>query len=150
MKLRYLCPNHRGWLFADEQRVEYYWQVWVDTADYYCQGGQVDQAIPFLGCTYELAEYLLSSKLPDQSVAISRFTYSSLLLAMAYAQAGDYEMQHCVLDQARDRLAMELVIPGMSNYVNSCIKSLLLTETKEDSLDHFNKIKFQSPTFAFH
>ena len=124
MKLRYLCPNHRGWLFADEQRAEYYWQVWIETADHHCQGGKVDQAIPFLGCTYELAEFLLSARQPNPSLAISRFTYTSLLLTTAYAQLGDVDMYHSVTTQARDRLAMELVIPGMSNYVNSCIESL--------------------------
>ncbi|WP_330924020.1 hypothetical protein [Candidatus Sororendozoicomonas aggregata] len=91
MKHSYLCPGHKEWLTSESDRLDYYWLSWLDASEFYLESGQIEQAIPYLGAAFELAESALSSY-PDTQKAISRFMQSSFLLGIAYGQMGD---THC-------------------------------------------------------
>ena len=149
MKLSYLCPNHRNWLFSNCQRAEYYWHTWMDTADYFCQTGQIEQAIPYLGCAFELAEHSLTHRAPDHSLAIHRFTYNSLLLAMAYQYEGDVDSQNTIVKQALERLEKELAFPGLSGYVSRCMQRLFVNQTESGFIDPIRQC-FEGPKAVLH
>ncbi|MDD7804265.1 MAG: hypothetical protein PUP46_01565 [Endozoicomonas sp. (ex Botrylloides leachii)] len=134
MKLNYLCPAHRTWLFSDNEKVEYYWHIWMDTADYFCQSNAIDQALPYLGYAFELAEYALTQRYPSHATATHRFTYSSLLLAMAYQYQLDTDGQYYIIEQAQKRLEREITASKSTEHVSLCLRQLTInSETTTSS-----------------
>lgn len=128
MKLRYLCPNHRNWILSNDHKADQYWLSWIETANIFHQTGKTPEAIPYIGCSFEVSEHLLSLNSPDHKTSVKRFTYSSQLLAEAYYATGDNERCNYILEQASLRLAKELKKPDLAHYVTTCMHSLQLTQ----------------------
>lgn len=128
MNLRYLCANHRQWLIADPARAEQYWLEWLETGNHYYEQGGFQEAIPYFGCAFELAESLLSSAWPGINEAASRFTLSSVCLAQAYEWSGKMDIRNYLLTQASCRLAKELSVAEQYTHISHCMQSLYWAE----------------------
>ncbi len=139
MKLRFLCGKHRSTLFSDRQKADYCWHIWMKTADYYCQMGEAEKAVAFLGCAYELAEHALSGGQSNYQLAISRFTYSSAKLAQAYSELGQQKVGALVMKNASKRLERELPAPGLSTWIMSCINNLLISHNDRNAVESLRK-----------
>lgn len=129
MNLRFLCANHRQWLMSDARRAEQAWQDWLERGSLLCEEGQYAQAVPFLGCAFELADFLLSARAPGYSVAAMRFTDSARLLMEAYRQRGDSGHANYVLVTSSSRLARELADRSHYQLTADCIRTLYTAET---------------------
>ncbi|HEY8568147.1 hypothetical protein [Microbulbifer sp.] len=129
MNLRFLCANHRQWLMSDPRRAEQAWRDWLERGHLLCEEGQYLQALPFLGCAFELAEFLLSERTPGFSVAVMRFTESARLLMEAYRQRGEGGHANYVLVISSSRLARELADRAHYPLTADCIRILYTAET---------------------
>lgn len=112
MELRFMCPTHRKQVTADSSRAGLHWEDWMDKGCALYEQMRYAEAIPFLGCAFELADFLMQRQLPDEKVALSRFTYSGICLARVYEQIGDSETQQWVLDYANARLPLDIFLAG--------------------------------------
>lgn len=129
MKPTFLCSKHRDALFSNPEQAEQRWHEWM------CKGSELydalhfKQAVPFLGCAFELAEQFLGLDWPDGESAISRFTYSSICLSRALEQVGDINAGRTITEYSdellEDALAFNQTLTGRySKHLNCCQKSL--------------------------
>ena len=128
MNLRYLCANHRQWLTSDPERAEQTWMDWAERGAMLCEEGDHARAIPFLGCAFELADYLLGEGAPGYAVAAVRFTDSARQLIEAYRQRGETGLGNYILVGASSRLARELSDKQRYALTADCIRTLYTAE----------------------
>lgn len=129
MNLRYLCANHRQWLTADTHRAEQAWQDWVDLGTSLCEERDYDRAIPYMGCAFELANFLLQEHWPGYTVAAVRFSDCARALMEAYRRRGDENQRNYILVGASSRLARELKDRHNHQITADCIRALYAGET---------------------
>ncbi|WP_288129042.1 hypothetical protein [Microbulbifer sp.] len=129
MNLKYLCANHRQWLTSNPQRAEQAWTDWTERGTELCEEGSFDQAIPYLGCAFELASYLLTAGAPGYSVAATRFTDCARQLIEAYRQRGESGLGNYILVGASSRLARELGDKQRYHLTADCIRTLYMAES---------------------
>lgn len=129
MNVKYLCANHRQWLTSDPKRAEQAWMDWTERGTTLCEEGSYDQAIPYLGCAFELASYLLSASAPGYSVAATRFTDCARELIDAYRQRGETGLGNYILVGASSRLARELNNKQRYQLTADCIRTLYMAES---------------------
>ncbi|WP_299597982.1 hypothetical protein [uncultured Microbulbifer sp.] len=130
MNLKFLCANHRQWLMSDARRAEQSWLEWTERGALLCEEGQYRQAVPFLGCAYELADFLLSERAPGYAVAAMRFTDSARQLMEAYRQTGDTGHGNYILVGASSRLSRELATKAHYQLTADCIRTLYTEDTR--------------------
>ncbi|WP_143735537.1 hypothetical protein [Microbulbifer mangrovi] len=128
MNLKFLCANHRQWLMSDSRRAEQAWLEWTEQGGLLCEEKQYQQAVPFLGCAYELADFLLSERAPGYAVAATRFVDSAHKLMEAYRQYGATGHANYILVGASSRLARELVDRSHYQLTADCIRTLYTAE----------------------
>lgn len=124
VNLRFLCANHRQWLMEDSGRAEQAWLEWSERGAMLCEEGKHGQAIPFLGCAFELADFLLLKRTPGFAVATVRFTDSARQLMEAYRQHGESGYANYVLVTSSSRLARELGDKANYQLTADCIRTL--------------------------
>ncbi|AMX01230.1 hypothetical protein [Microbulbifer thermotolerans] len=128
MNHRYLCANHHQWLTADPLRAEQAWMDWIERGASLCEDGNQGEAIPFLGCAYELADFLLSVRRPAYAIAAQRFAESARLLMDAYHHRGQQNHGNYILVGASSRLARELKDGDNYRITADCIRTLYTRE----------------------
>ena len=92
MKLRFLCVNHRMELEGNVSKAIQFWQAGFDTGQYYRDHMLWSDALPHLGCAFEVAEILFRKRMIEPEVACDWFSRSALLLASTFAN-GHYWAQ---------------------------------------------------------
>lgn len=128
MNLRYLCANHRQWLTADTARAELAWLDWMERGVSLCEEKNYAEAIPFLGCAFELSDYLLGEHWPGYSVAAMRFGDCARQLMEAYRARGEGNQCNYILVGASSRLARELGNRQHYQITADCIRALYLAQ----------------------
>ncbi|WP_226663900.1 hypothetical protein [Microbulbifer aggregans] len=128
MNLRFLCANHRQWLTSDTERAARAWSDWTERGAELCERGEYAEAVPFLGCAFELASYLLAERAPDYAVAALRFTDSARQLIEAYRQRDEAGLANYVLVGSSSRLARELADKRHYQLTADCIRTLYTAE----------------------
>jgi len=73
VNLRFLCANHHRWLAASSRRAEQAWLNWRERGARLSEARNFAEAIPYLGCAFELADHLLGARWPGYRVAAVRF-----------------------------------------------------------------------------
>lgn len=128
MNLKFLCANHRQWLMSDVRRAEQAWLEWNERGNLLCEEERYAHAVPFLGCAYELADFLLTERAPGYAVAAMRFVDSARLLMEAYRQFGESGHANYILVGASSRLARELADRSHYQLTADCIRTLYTAE----------------------
>jgi hypothetical protein len=136
MNLRFLCANHHQWLIAETSRAEAHWLEWIETGSNYYEQGLLEEAIPYFGCAFEIADHLLTDRWPCIDTAVSRFTLSSICLSQCYGLLGENETRNYLVVQASRRLAKELPTPGEYPHIAECMQSLYWSELNNE-LNHY-------------
>lgn len=131
MNLRFLCANHRQWLTADPHRAERAWLNWMERGASLLEERNYGEAIPFLGCAFELADYLLGEQWPGYPVAAMRFSDSARQLMDAYRQRGESNLCNYILVGASSRLARELADRRHYRTTADCIRALYVGQSEE-------------------
>ncbi len=128
MNHRYLCANHRQWLTTDTIRAEQAWLDWMERGASLYEEGSHGEAIPYLGCAFELANFLLEARWPGYSVAAMRFSDSARQLMEAYRRRGEESQCNYILVGASSRLARELKDRDNYRITADCIRTLYAGE----------------------
>lgn len=122
MKLQFLCANHRSQLENNVTKAIQFWQSGFDTGQFYLDHMLWHDAVPHLGCAFEIAEILLSNKMIEPEVACRWFSQSSILLASTFNNLRYSSEAEEINWMAINRLKEELAQNG---YKNQWIKSYL-------------------------
>lgn len=130
MNLHFLCANHRQWLTADPLRAEKAWLDWNERGASLLEEGSYAEAIPFLGCAFELADYLLGQEWPGYSVAATRVSDGARQLMDAYRARGEDNLCNYILVGASSRLARELADRRKYRITADCIRALYVGQSK--------------------
>ncbi|WKD49918.1 hypothetical protein [Microbulbifer spongiae] len=127
MNLRYLCANHRQWLIADTDRAEKTWLDWIELGKILSEEGNEKEAIPYLGCAFDLAGFLLAKQWPSYAVSATRFSENALCLMAAYRELGDEKLHRYILAGASSILARQLGDGLKQRIAADCISALYPT-----------------------
>ena len=73
MKLRFLCANHREWLYSQPEQALHWCANSYETGWYLCQTQQWRDALAHIGCAFESAEILMKSRGIAPAVAVEWF-----------------------------------------------------------------------------
>ncbi|MFV8782839.1 hypothetical protein ACNKU7_10495 [Microbulbifer sp. SA54] len=128
MNLRFLCANHRQWLTSDLKRATRAWSDWAERGAELCEREAFAEAVPYLGCAFELASYLLGERAPDYALSALRFTDSARLLIEAYRRRGESGLANYILVGSSSRLASELSDKRHYQLTADCLRTLYTAE----------------------
>jgi coenzyme F420-reducing hydrogenase delta subunit len=104
MKHQFLCPNHREELTNKPIQALRSWANTNETGIVLAGVGQHYDALPHLGCAFEVAEIILTGHFVEQEKAISLLTKSALILADSLRVLGYEEQRVSVLQLTLNRL----------------------------------------------
>lgn len=111
MKLRFLCANHREWLCNQPQQAVHWCANSFETGWYLSQRGQWAEAMPHMGCAFETAEILLTTRVVAPARAVEWFLHSLAGLTKTLEQMGRNSTSMEVHQSAIDRLRQEAAQP---------------------------------------
>ncbi|WP_444929200.1 hypothetical protein ACJJIF_15320 [Microbulbifer sp. SSSA002] len=135
MNLRYLCANHRQWLTADTDRAEKAWLDWIERGKLLIEERNYAEAIPYLGCAFDLASFLLEKQWPTYAISATRFSESALWLMAAYRELGDEKLRNYILAGASSMLARELGDSHKQRIAADCLSALYPGEAQQPMRD---------------
>ncbi|GHB65721.1 hypothetical protein GCM10008107_13440 [Psychrosphaera saromensis] len=104
MKHQFLCPNHREELISKPTRALTSWANTNEAGVSLAGVGQHYDALPHLGCAFEVAEIILTGNFVEQEKAIPLLTKSALILASSLQVLGYEEQRLSVLQLTLNRL----------------------------------------------
>lgn len=108
----FLCTRHRHALLQlPPARLTATWRGWLDNAGLYYGLGQWQQAIPYLGCAFDLSCHTLHRQAPE--MAARQLGLSALYFANACRHADEHIRADAALTLAA-RLLQALASPGCS------------------------------------
>ena len=108
MKLRFLCGTHRAELARNPRRAVHCWQDGFDTGLLFCEQQMWHEALPHLGCAFETAEILLTTKAIESHGAYELFASSAGLLITVFRQIDYPDQAEQIYWMAVKRLTAEL------------------------------------------
>lgn len=73
MKLRFLCANHREWLYSQPEQAVHSCANSFETGWHLCQQEKWQDALPQMGCAFETAEILLTTRAIASARAVDWF-----------------------------------------------------------------------------
>lgn len=84
MKLRFLCANHRQWLHSQPDQAMHWCANSFETGWHLSQGENWKEALAHMGCAFETAEILMTTRgiAPARAVEWFLKTLDGLLLAL--------------------------------------------------------------------
>lgn len=89
-----------------------------------CEEGNHSEAIPYLGCAFDVAGMLLTREWPSYAVSATRFSDSAAQLMAAYRNQGDEKHHHYLLVGASSVLARQLGDRDKQQLAADCISAL--------------------------
>lgn len=132
----FLCPTHRHQLAAlSSDDLEALWLRWLNQAGLHYGFHQWREALPYIGCAYDLAEDRLWRSTSAQEASRLRFVLSSIYLINTCQHLGDWRRLNRVLRQSDAFLAHLGSDPDVRRY-----RSLLLNPSRHAPFfsDHLN------------
>ena len=129
MKLRFLCANHRLELEKNMDKALKFCQTGFDTGQFYSDGALWADAIPHLGCAFEVAEILLTHSAIDEEVSCDWLTTSARLLAHSFNRLHYASEAEEIIWMAINRLEQQLSqnpshVLWMGRYLSSLYREL--------------------------
>ncbi|MBV1869760.1 MAG: hypothetical protein KUG76_02535 [Gammaproteobacteria bacterium] len=107
--MRFLCCAHRDELSKNPNQAINVWQDGFDTGKIFFEQKQWHDALPQLGCAFETAEIIFTSRAVEARDASDIFAHSSILLARVFAELGYINQSLEVLLLAIERIELELI-----------------------------------------
>jgi hypothetical protein len=112
MKLRFLCANHREWLCSQPHQAVHRCANSFETGWQLFQGEHWAEALPHLGCAFETAEILLTTRAMAPARAVEWFMHSLSGLTQTLDKLGrtsaSMEVHQAAIDRLRREAAREI------------------------------------------
>ncbi len=125
MQTRFICPQHKQWLFSHPESAKAHMQDAMETAVYYRDRKCWSDALAFQGCAFETAEILLAKQSGCLIETITAFTANAILLSENYASLGDPQDGLTVLQRAQQRLTAEISLHLDSHPAKKCLQDCI-------------------------
>ncbi|HEY6130934.1 MAG TPA: hypothetical protein VIV27_02900 [Halioglobus sp.] len=107
MKLKFLCANHRAWLSRQPDQAVHRCANSFETGWHLMQQANWQEALPHLGCAYDTAEILMTTRVIAPARAVTWFLRSLAGLAQALEKLERTDDCIEVYQAAIDRLKNE-------------------------------------------
>jgi hypothetical protein len=116
MKLRFLCGNHRNWLYSQPDQAVHWCANSFETGWHLCQGEHWKDALAHMGCAFETAEILMTTRAIAPANAVRWFirTLEGLLQILEQLQLSEtcVEIYQIAINRLRkeadSRVSLEL------------------------------------------
>ena len=108
MKLTFLCVNHREWLSSRPDQAIHWCANSCETGRYLCQQQRLEEALPYVGCAFEAAEILLTTREIKPAESLPWFLHTLAELTRTLRKLGRFEDCKNVNHLAVERLQQEL------------------------------------------
>lgn len=108
MKLRFLCANHREWLHSQPEQAMHSCSNSFETGWHLCQVENWQDALPQMGCAFETAEILLTTRAISAARAVDWFVRTLQGLTQTLEKLEFTEQCLSVYQAAIDRLRSEV------------------------------------------
>lgn len=131
MKHQFLCTDHRQELINTPTRALRSWANTNETGVSLVGLGQHYDALPHLGCAFEVAEIILTGNYIEQDKATSLLTKSTLILASSLKILGYEEQRISVLQLTLNRLNK---VPNASTLFTDQLSSLTSALNEKNTL----------------
>lgn len=146
MTPKFLCPQHRQWLYINPEVACTTQHKNYDTAEYYNEIGEITDALKFAGCAYECAEIVLTLHARNIQDATLSFTASAILLGSVLIRGHHTDKGVEVFGQALKRLHAERVLHYGDESALTCIKACITS--LQDGLDYYESQLRKAATTA--
>jgi len=113
MKLRFLCATHRAYLEKNPSAALRLWEAGFDSAQSFYDANLWDQALPHIGCAFETANIVLTSKIVERVKACELLTSSTVMLAFTLLKLGEMNDAQNTYCHTISRLERELSAGGV-------------------------------------
>ena len=107
MKYQFLCATHRVQLSNHPDQALRCWRNSYEAGQSLLELGYDYEALPHLGCAFEVAEIILSKQILDTIDAIALLTVSTAALAKSLNKRGYRKQKDAVLQLTHRRLMQE-------------------------------------------
>ena len=84
MQITYLCPKHADWVYNNPQQAIHFLSRDEMQGSLLYQNGFYSDAIPYLGCAFDIAAILLELEEGSNSTLVDTLKALTLMLATAY------------------------------------------------------------------
>ena len=94
--MKFLCDHHRQRILAQPSQALAYWHEWMNKSSALIDEGEWNRACGYLGCSFEVAEWLLQNPLPadeNRQRSIERFMVAGHQLAECFGRSGHRDME---------------------------------------------------------
>ena len=108
MKIRFLCAAHRSALAGQPEKAINCWQNGFDRGHFLIEQKNLKGALTHLGCAFETAEILMTTKAVEANLAYELYTSSALLLIDVFAKLGHADQSQQTYWAVVKRLMQEL------------------------------------------
>jgi hypothetical protein len=88
MKFKFLCANHREWLRGRPDQALHWCANAYDTGRSLSEGEQWDEALVHMGCAFETAEIILTTRAMEPITGLEWFMQTLVGLAQALEKSG--------------------------------------------------------------
>ena len=133
MKHQFLCATHRQELGANPTQALRCWRNGYEAGQTFIDMGCHYDALPHLGCAFEVAEIILTKQMLETYDAIVLFTTSAATLAKCLTKRGYQNQRESVIQLTIGRLSRELALhPELTAIIRHQIHALEFFTQEED------------------
>ncbi len=108
MKLRFLCANHREWLYTQPDQAVHWCANSFETGWHLSQRERWEEALPHMGCAYETAEILMTTRAIESPRAVEWFIHALAGLTQTLEKLNRSNDCMEIFQAAIDRLRKEV------------------------------------------
>ncbi|WP_414829258.1 hypothetical protein [Alteromonas sp. H39] len=105
MQLTYLCPKHADWVYTNPQQAVHFLTRNDMQGSLLYHGGQYCDAIPYLGCAFDIAAILLELEEGNDTALINTVKALTFMLGSAYQLSQRWDCYQAIHTRASKLLA---------------------------------------------
>ena len=122
----YLCPRHRSELVRQPaEKLQDLWLSCLNQGSLFYELQLMRDALPFIGCAFELSEIRLQQQEQPARSDIAQLTLSALYLINACGHMRDHQRAHSAQLRCESMLAALTERPGQPDWARHCRGILL-------------------------
>ncbi|MBY8965688.1 hypothetical protein KHP57_08200 [Algiphilus sp. NNCM1] len=140
--MHFLCPTHRNALLTESsETITATWFDWMANAGSHYELRRWREAIPYVGCAFDLLAAALRDGIVDPRLGVTKVTLSGIYLAESFTQYGDREKARFALGCTVRRLGPAMH-SAAADWAQQCLHTLVDTEQHGAFFRRFMNLPF--------